>query len=326
MKTQKTVVLLSVLALVLSACGQRGVSKVEAPAGEPTEGGYAYTDTTMPTDAIAEQPAVGVALGAPAELRLTGSGAGELDLQGGVPVANERLVLKSADISLVVENPLEQMDAIIRLAEGMGGFIVTSNLHEVQTHDGDKVKNATLTIRVPSARFGAVLSQLEGSALEVQHKTISGQDVTQAYTDLQSRLRNLEEAAAQLRLIMSEAHKTEEVLTVYYQLVQVTEQIEVLKGQIQYYEEASAFGSISIQLISAASLVQPPVVIAGWSPEGEAREAVAALLEVLQGLAKAGIWVAVYVLPQVLMFGLPLWLLARWLKRTFAEKPGATAS
>ena len=56
--------------------------------------------------------------------------------------------------------------------------------------------------------------------------------MTSDYTDLQSRLRNLEDAEEQLRTIMDSAFNTEDVLTVYNRLVEVREQIEVIKGQI----------------------------------------------------------------------------------------------
>lgn len=315
MKTQKFFLLFFVTALVLSACG------AAAPAVEPAWGGDA-AGYAAPSDVIAAEQAA-PALGAPADsLRVTGGGAGEFEAVNSAPVAGERLVLKTADLALVVADPLAQMDAIIRMAEGMGGWVVTSNLYEVQTQAGQMVKNATITIRVPSPMFGNALSQLEGSAVEVRHQNISGQDVTQAYTDLQSRLRNLEDAAAQLRLIMAEAKKTDEILTVYYQLVQVTEQIEVLKGQIKYYEEAASFSAISINLIAEATLT-PPVTIGGWTPQGEARQAVQALLKALQGLATVAIWLGIYLLPLALALGLPLWLVARWIKRQLAAKPDA---
>ncbi|TAK13494.1 MAG: DUF4349 domain-containing protein [Anaerolineae bacterium] len=325
MKTPKTLTLFIVAALLLAGCGAK------AAVVEPTEAEYrgveVYADTTAPSDAVGEAPSVGLAAEPSAEYQLTGSGSGEYAAANSVPVAGERLVLKSADLSVVVTDPIAQMDAIIRMAEGMGGFVVTSNLYEVQTYEGQTVKNATLTIRVPSAQFGTALGRLEGDALEVQHKNISGQDVTQSYTDLQSRLRNLENAAEQLRAIMADAYKTDEVLMVYYQLVQVTEQIEVLKGQIAYYEEAASFSSISVNLISAASLVEPEITIAGWSPQGVARDAAQQLLEVLRDVATAGIWLAVYVLPQVLMFGLPLLLVVRWLRRLLnGSKPVAAAA
>ncbi len=53
---------------------------------------------------------------------------------------------------------------------------------------------------------------------------------------------------------MDEAYKTEEVLTVYNRLVQVQEEIEVIKGQIKYYDEASRLSAISIEIQAQESV------------------------------------------------------------------------
>ena len=57
---------------------------------------------------------------------------------------------------------------------------------------------------------------------------------------------------------MEEATKTEDVLSVFNQLTQVREQIEVIKGQMQYYEQSAALSSISVELYANAA-VQPVI-------------------------------------------------------------------
>ena len=68
----------------------------------------------------------------------------------------------------------------------------------------------------------------------------TGQDVTDQYVDMQSRLTAKEAAADQLTKIMQNATKTEDVLAVYTQLQQIDSDIEVLKGQIKYTEQSAA--------------------------------------------------------------------------------------
>ena len=47
--------------------------------------------------------------------------------------------------------------------------------------------------------------------------------------------------------------------------------IEVLKGQINYYDQASTLSAISIRLIAEETV--KPIIIAGWQPQGVARDA-----------------------------------------------------
>jgi hypothetical protein len=121
--------------------------------------------------------------------------------------------------------------------------------------------------------------------------------------DLESRLRNLESAEKQLTEIMDSATKTEDVLNVFNQLTQVQEQIEVVKGQMQYYEQSAAFSEISTQLIAQESL--EPIKIGGWTPQGALSDALQRLVDFWHGLVDFVITFAVYWLPVLIVIAIP---------------------
>jgi len=216
----------------------------------------------------------------------------------------ERIVIKNADISVVVPDPAASLEAISAMAEEMGGFVVSSNLYQTRLDSGLEVPQASLTVRVPAERLTEALATIESSATQVLYKNEYGQDITREYTDLQSRLRNLEDAAEQLREIMASATKTEDVLDVFQQLTYVTEEIEVLKGQIQYYDEAAALSAISVTL-TADEAVQP-IDIGGWQPVGVAKDAIQTLLKALRAIGNAVIWFVLFVLPTLLALAIPV--------------------
>jgi hypothetical protein len=97
------------------------------------------------------------------------------------------------------------------------------------------------------------------------------------------------------------------VMTVFNQLTQVREQIEILKGQIKYYETSANFSAISVVLKAQASV--QPLSIGGWQPVGVARDAVQALLNTLRFLANVIIWLIIFFLPLALVIFFPLRLL-----------------
>ena len=221
----------------------------------------------------------------------------------------ERMVIKNADIAIVTVDPAQSMTDIGKMAENMGGYVVESNLYQQTLSSGSQVPYASITVRVPAEKLDEALSQIKDGAIEVENENISGQDVTSQYTDLQSQLRNLEAAEAQLQEIMEEATKTEDVLNIFNQLVVVREQIEVIKGQMQYYEQAAALSKISVS-ITADEAVQP-IQVGGWQPSGVAKDAIEALIEALQFIATAAIWTVLCVLPIGLLIGLPLFFVIR---------------
>jgi hypothetical protein len=203
------------------------------------------------------------------------------------------------------------------MAEEMGGFIVSANLNQISLSSGEEVHQGTITVRVPSEQVDEAATFIEEqSDKPVEYKNIDSQDVTREYVNLQSRLRNLQAAEEQLIEIMNDAYATDDVLSVYNELVRVQEQIEVIQGQIKYFEEASSLSAISVELIPEASV--DPLTVAGWQPMGIARDAVQALINTMQVLVKVLIWLVLFVLPVLLGIAIPIliivYILSRWSK------------
>jgi hypothetical protein len=236
-----------------------------------------------------------------------------------------RLVLRNADLTIVVDDPGQAMTAISRMAETMNGFVISSTLYKTSNSQGNQYPEAKISVRVPAEKLNDAMDQIKAlvknPGKDVTTESVSGQDVTKEYTDLQSRLTNLQQAEAQLKEIMGSATRTDDVMQVYNQLTQVQEQIEVIKGQIKYYEEASALSSINV-LIQAQAAVQP-LEIGGWQPVGVARDAIQALINGLQVVGTIVIWLILFLLPIVLIIVLPIVLLV-WLLRHFRKPKTVT--
>lgn len=230
----------------------------------------------------------------------------------------ERMVIKNASLTIAVDDPSASMTRISSLADEMGGYVVSANVYQTYLDDGQKVPQGSITVRIPAGRLQEALTRIKTeTSLPLISENITSQDVTSEYTDLDSRVRNLEAAEKQLQAILDRATKTEDVLNVFNQLTQVREQIEVLKGQMKYYAQSAALSAISVELIPNAAV--QPVTIGSWQPKGVARDAVQALVNTLKGLANAGIWVVIYLLPILLVVLGPLVLvialIRRWLRR-----------
>lgn len=292
-----TLILLTVAILFLTACASAASDFVgESPASEMArEGAISYDEDVS----------------------------NSVQINSAVPQA-KRLVIKNADMTIVVPDPSQSMNNIAQMAETMGGFVVTASLFQHQSENGIEIPQASITIRVPAEQFDEALTKIRSQSDRLPiNENINSQDVTLEYTDLQSRLRNLEATEAQLVEIMDEARRTEDVLSVYNELVQIREQIEVIKGQIQYYEQSAALSSISVELL-ANEAVQP-LTIGSWQPGGVAKVAIQTLINTLKFLVNAAIWILLYVLPVLLviflMFILPIYLLWRvWRRRREGRK------
>jgi len=296
-------ILIVIIVLLLSACAAPQAT-VQAPAAAP------------PMEGSSRQVAV------------DSSGAGNFSAESESPAPQvERIVIKNASLTLVVQDPSKSMSTISQLADEMDGYVVSANMYMQDLDSGAQAPRASITIRVPAEELNAALERIKGeSDQDPISESISSQDVTSDYVDLQSRLRNLENTEAQLTEIMGSATKTEDVLNVYNQLVNVREQIEVVKGRIKYYEESAALSAISVDLL--ADEAYQPLTIGGWQPQGVAKSAVQALINTLKFLANAVIWIVIFVAPVILVlyliFFLPISLVLRAWRRRRAKRKEAT--
>ena len=143
---------------------------------------------------------------------------------------------------------------------------------------------------------------------DITSENVSGQDVTKEYVDLQSQLTNLEQAETQLQKIMDLATKTEDVMMVYNQLVQVRQQIEMIKGQMKYYEDSARLSAINVTIQAQESVA--PLTIGGWQPGGVARECHPGPAQHAEIHCQCHDLDHAVILPTLLIIGLIIWLVS----------------
>ncbi|HJQ14033.1 MAG TPA: DUF4349 domain-containing protein [Anaerolineales bacterium] len=219
----------------------------------------------------------------------------------------DRLVIENADLAIVVNDPKARMAEINALANEMGGYVVSSNLFQSFTSFGQEVPEATIVIRVPSERLDDALTRIKEGAININYENRTGQDITNIYVDLQSQLKAKQAAEAKLLEIMDQATRAEDVLAIYLQVQQVQTEIEMLKGQIQYYDESVATSAISVRLIAEEGT--QPIEIGPWTPSGAAREAIQDLILFVQDFVEVLIRFVLLTLPALVLIAIPLFLI-----------------
>jgi len=243
---------------------------------------------------------------------------------GGTASAVERMVIYNAHLEIAVEQPEDVMKEVIKMAEEAGGFVVSSNLYQTYTDSG-RVPRVSLTIRVPAGDLDSIMDAIKAMTPDpkedVISENVSGQDVTSEYTDLASRLRNLEAAEEALVELMEDARDPEDVLNIFDELVYYRGEIEIVKGRMKYLEESADLSAITIEIVAKQSL--QPIKVVGWEPKGTAKRAVEQLIRTAQRIADGAIWLGIYCLPFLVPLGIAAYFLVRFfLKRRREKKAG----
>ena len=292
MSKQITLILSLIVTIILAAC---------APAASRSyEQGFAVE--APPPEVVVEREMVAGAPPADPSLGFASQ-----------DIVAERLVIRNASLTLVVTDPAQSVETISQMTREMGGFVVSSNIYQTTYDDNIRANQASITIRVPAEQLDEALSRIKENAIEVRSENVSGQDVTQEYTDLQSQLRNLEAAEEELREIMEASTNAEYVLDVFEHLRQVRQEIEITKGRMQYYEQSARMSAVSVELLP--DVVARPLQIGRWEPQGTAKAALEALINILQFIADAAIWGLICVLPIAAIFGIPAFFVVRAIRR-----------
>jgi hypothetical protein len=122
-------------------------------------------------------------------------------------VSVQRMIIHKAILSVNVKELDKAQSNIQKKVEQYGGYIVESNVYQ----EDDQTSSGTMIVRVPEENFEKFLLEAEGEAAKVLERNVTGQDVTEQYVDLESRVRSKRAVEERLLDFMSKAQKTEPV-------------------------------------------------------------------------------------------------------------------
>jgi hypothetical protein len=282
MKRAVYITLAVLLAIITVGCARAPAPPTPAPAALPR---HEVVEVEVPVEKIVEaERAVGAPMAALAPI-------------------SERMIIRTVELAMYVQDVEAGFDGIQALAEEMGGYVANANTW----HQGEYLR-ARLTIRVPARGLDRALEQIKALATQVERESTSGEDVTEEYTDLEARLRNLEATEVELRELLATVRqrtgRAEDILAVHRELTSIRGQIEQIKGRMQFLEQTSALATIHIEL--TPDVLSRPLIVGRWQPRGTAANAVRALIQVLQSLVDAGIWIVIVGVPVLILIGIPI--------------------
>lgn len=155
-----------------------------------------------------------------------------------------RMIIHQARISTNVKDLKKAQHNMEQRVKDYGGYIVESNVYL----ESDETSSGKMIVRIPEKHFETFLSEAEVEASKVLDKNVTGQDVTEQYVDLSSRVKSKRAVEERLLAFMKDAEKTEDLLKISSDLAKVQEEIEVLVGKIKYLENQTSFSTIELTM------------------------------------------------------------------------------
>lgn len=145
----------------------------------------------------------------------------------------ERMVHYSGWARIEATKTEDLLKAVSAMAEGMGGFV------EQLTAD-------SVTVRVPVSRFEEAFKAALAMG-EVLDKSVSAEDVTDAFLAVDLRLRTAKSTRDRLVTLLAQAKTESEKLQILAQIRRLSEQIDVMEGQLRTLASLANFSRITVQ-------------------------------------------------------------------------------
>jgi hypothetical protein len=232
---------------------------------------------------------------------------------GELPAADNRKIIYTAMLAIVVDDFSGVEQSIASLVNQYGGFIASAN---VSLNQGSQ-RSGTWVVRVPVASFEPFLDA-SGNLGVPERREQHGQDVTEEFVDLEARIsskKKLEERI--LELLADNKGEIKDVIEVERELSRVRTEIEQMEGRLRYLADRTELTTVTLNVREEQDYTPPQApglatqIATTW--HGSTGAIVAAAKNLLLAVVACVPWLVV-----ASAVVLPLW---KW-QRRWRDAPG----
>jgi len=159
------------------------------------------------------------------------------------PTANRKLI-RNATAELEVVSFDESIQKITAFASEEKGYVATTSSEK---QENGKLRGE-IVVKVLPDNLDRFLGKLRGIG-ELKNQALTTEDVTKAYFDTESRLKNARLMEQRLiEILKTKSKDVADLLEVEKELGRVREQIETMQGELKFMDSQVAFATVTITL------------------------------------------------------------------------------
>lgn len=128
----------------------------------------------------------------------------------------------------------------------LGGYVEQSEIWGNEMNS-ERNRSAQMTVRIPAAKSGSFTGFVSENAV-VTNRSVSTEDVTLAYVDMESRVSALEAEREALENILKNAVSVEDVIKIRSSLTDVIYEIEAIKSKLRTYDNLVDYTTVSLNI------------------------------------------------------------------------------
>lgn len=151
----------------------------------------------------------------------------------------KRMLIWEAHLSINVDDVHSAAKEIAAITEKDKGLI--------QNKSDYSDKNLSVTLRIPSDKFKDAVNEISKIG-EVTSKSISSEDVTAKYVDIDARVKNKEVLRDRLQKLLDKAKDVKDILMIERELNRVQSDIDSMKAQLKSMKGQADLATVYVNL------------------------------------------------------------------------------
>jgi len=157
-------------------------------------------------------------------------------------------LIKTGEIRFETTKLNKTREQIDRLIQTYDAYVAEENQYNYTSRIEQRI-----TLRIPSGNFDSLVEDILSLVPVVEYKQVKVVDVTEAYIDVQARLKNRKELESRYINLLSEAKNVSEILAIEQQMGKHREEIESIEGRLAYLQDQVAMATVELTLYEKTS-------------------------------------------------------------------------
>jgi hypothetical protein len=172
------------------------------------------------------------------------------------PAPANRKIIWRGNLELQVKDVDKTTTAINEIATKYGAFVAGMDL----TRTNYNISNQ-ITVRVNSASFFDLIDEIKEKAMYVRKVSISSNDVTEEYLDIESRLQTKKKVRDRyIDLLQNRTGKVSDIIEAEEAIRKITEEIEAQEGRLRYLNDRIKLSTVNLLIFQKVEYQAEPTV------------------------------------------------------------------
>jgi hypothetical protein len=154
-----------------------------------------------------------------------------------------RKIIKEGRMEILVKDLESGKQLVDGLVKKHQGYFANETMNNQEFQHG-----YTLTLRIPAKTFDTFLSQLKSGDLEVAFISVTSQDVTEEFIDLETRLRNKKNYINRYADLLKKAKSVKDILEIEEKTRIIEEEVESTQGRLKYLNHQVMYSTLNLQI------------------------------------------------------------------------------